>query len=91
MSYSLKDRNVLITGGSRYVSPNHHGNTESNITNRGLGALIAQKFASEGSNIAINYVSSKDAAEKLASELQSQFNVKAVTIQGVRLSLLSSR
>ncbi|ODM23508.1 hypothetical protein SI65_01097 [Aspergillus cristatus] len=65
MSYSLKGRNVLVTGGSR-----------------GLGALVAQKFASEGSNIAINYASSKDAAEKLASEIQSQFGVKTITIQG---------
>ncbi|EAW11182.1 SDR family NAD(P)-dependent oxidoreductase [Aspergillus clavatus NRRL 1] len=65
MSYSLKGRNALITGGSR-----------------GLGAVVAQKYAAEGCNIAINYVSSKDAAEKLASELQTQYNVKAITIQG---------
>jgi len=53
------------------------------LPNRGLGALVAQKFASEGSNIAINYASSKDAAEKLASEIQSQFGVKTITIKGV--------
>lgn len=85
MSYSLKGRNVLVTGGSRYISliiPK----TKLTLPNRGLGALVAQKFASEGSNIAINYASSKDAAEKLASEIQSQFGVKTVTIQGVRVS-----
>lgn len=47
--------------------------------------MIAQKFAYEGCNVAINYVSSKDAAEVLASELQTQYNVKAITIQGVCL------
>lgn len=50
---------------------------------RGLGALIVQDFAREGSNVAINYVSSKDAAEELAGEVRSQFGVKAITIQGV--------
>lgn len=44
---------------------------------------MAQKFAAEGCNVAINYVSSKDAAEKLASDLQAQYNVKAVTVQAV--------
>ncbi|KAL4896463.1 putative NADP(+)-dependent dehydrogenase [Aspergillus ambiguus] len=65
MSYSLRNRNALITGGSR-----------------GLGALVAQKYAAEGCNIAINYMSSKDVAEKLAAELQTQYKVKAITIQG---------
>lgn len=46
---------------------------------------MAQKFAGEGSNVAINYVSSKDAAEKLASDLQSQYKVKAIIVQGVRV------
>lgn len=86
MSYSLKGRNVLVTGGSRYYSPLVIPKTKLTLPNRGLGALVAQKFASEGSNIAINYASSKDAAEKLASEIQSQFGVKTITIQGVRVS-----
>lgn len=55
-----------------------------NKLNRGLGPLVAQDFAREGSNIAINYVSSKDAAEGLAAGIRSQSNVKAITIQGVR-------
>ncbi|KAL4921557.1 hypothetical protein BDW62DRAFT_197699 [Aspergillus aurantiobrunneus] len=49
---------------------------------RGLGAVVAQKFAAEGCNVAINYFSSKDAAEKIASDLQTQYNVKAITIKG---------
>ncbi|KAM0094903.1 hypothetical protein ACP6JD_001556 [Aspergillus fumigatus] len=66
MSYSLKGRNALITGGSR-----------------GLGALVAQKYAAEGCNVAINYLSSKDVAEELASSLRTQYGVNAVTVQGV--------
>lgn len=82
MPYSLHDRNVLISGGSRYglppTTPFH-----ANQKNSGLGALVAQKFASEGCNLAINYVSSKEAAEKLAADLQSQYKVKVITVQGV--------
>ncbi|KAL4868808.1 hypothetical protein BDV12DRAFT_196966 [Aspergillus spectabilis] len=65
MPYSLKNRNVLVTAGSR-----------------GLGALVAQKFAAEGCNVAINYFSSKDAAEKIAADIQAQHNVKTITIRG---------
>jgi NAD(P)-dependent dehydrogenase (short-subunit alcohol dehydrogenase family) len=55
---------------------------------RGLGALVAQKYAVQGCNVAINYLSSKDVAEELASSLQTQYGVKAIIIQGV--SLLSA-
>ncbi|KAL4944234.1 hypothetical protein BDV06DRAFT_112921 [Aspergillus oleicola] len=65
MPYSLQNRNVLVTAGSR-----------------GLGAVVAQKFAAEGSNVAINYFSSKDAAEKLAEEIRGKYAVKVVLIQG---------
>ncbi|KAJ5973883.1 hypothetical protein N7481_011093 [Penicillium waksmanii] len=65
MPYSLKGRNVLITGGSR-----------------GLGALVAQKFAAEGSNIAINYMSNKGSADNTASEIASKYNVKTIVVQG---------
>ncbi|KAI9678118.1 MAG: hypothetical protein M1817_006062 [Caeruleum heppii] len=65
MPYSLKDRNVLITGGSR-----------------GLGALVAEKFASEGCNIAINYVSSKERAEQTAQKIQKSYGAKVTIIQG---------
>ncbi|KAJ5084390.1 Short-chain dehydrogenase/reductase SDR [Penicillium alfredii] len=68
MPYSLRDRNVLIIGGSR-----------------GLGALVAEKFAAEGSNVAINYMSSRDDAEKVASGIASQYGVKTIVIQGVWL------
>ncbi|KAL6229830.1 hypothetical protein BDW75DRAFT_234892 [Aspergillus navahoensis] len=65
MPYALRNRNVLVTAGSR-----------------GLGAVVAQKFAAEGCNVAINYFSSKAAAEKVASEIRAQYNVKVILIQG---------
>ncbi|KAL2828709.1 hypothetical protein BDW59DRAFT_43013 [Aspergillus cavernicola] len=65
MPYSLQNRTVLVTAGSR-----------------GLGALVAQKFASEGCNVAINYFSSRDAAETIASDIQAKYGTKAITIQG---------
>lgn len=51
---------------------------------RGLGALVAQKFAAQGSNVAINYFSSAGAAETIASDIRAQYNVKVITIKGVR-------
>jgi len=52
-------------------------------THRGLGAVICDKFASEGCNVAINYVSSKDAADKFAGEIKSKHGVNAITLAGV--------
>ncbi|KAJ5992964.1 hypothetical protein N7451_008688 [Penicillium sp. IBT 35674x] len=49
---------------------------------RGLGAIVAAKFAAEGSNVAINYMSSKETAEKVAADIASRYNVKTVVIQG---------
>ncbi|KIW91377.1 uncharacterized protein Z519_08273 [Cladophialophora bantiana CBS 173.52] len=68
MPYSLKGRNILVTGGSRQV------------LNQGLGALICEKFAAEGSNIVVNYVSSKDRADQVAEKCEG-LGVKAVVIQ----------
>ncbi|EEQ87822.1 hypothetical protein RJZ56_002278 [Blastomyces dermatitidis] len=64
MPYSLKGRNVLITGGSR-----------------GLGALVAEKFAAEGSNIALNYVSNEARAKETAEKLEKEFNAKVILVQ----------
>ncbi|KXG45316.1 Short-chain dehydrogenase/reductase SDR [Penicillium griseofulvum] len=49
---------------------------------RGLGALTVEKFASEGSNVAINYMSSKEDADKLASDIATKYGVKTVIVQG---------
>lgn len=40
---------------------------------KGLGAVICRKFAQEGCNVAINYSSDSEAAEKLAEELKKDF------------------
>jgi len=48
---------------------------------RGLGALICERFAAEGCNVAINYVSSEERAKEVAANVE-KFSVKAVTIQG---------
>ncbi|KIV78742.1 hypothetical protein PV11_06355 [Exophiala sideris] len=63
MPYSLKGRNVLVTGGSR-----------------GLGALICEKFAAEGSNVVVNYVNSKDSAEQVAEKCKG-LGAKVAVIQ----------
>jgi hypothetical protein len=54
---------------------------------RGLGAITVEKFASEGSNVAINYMSSKEDADKLASDIATKYGVKTVVVQGVRHSI----
>ncbi|KAL2000975.1 hypothetical protein VTN02DRAFT_2376 [Thermoascus thermophilus] len=65
MPYSLKGRNVLVTGSSR-----------------GLGALVAEKFAAEGSNIVINYVSNEARAKETATKIEAEYKVKVVIVQG---------
>ncbi|KAM0263728.1 hypothetical protein ACHAQJ_001042 [Trichoderma viride] len=66
MPYSLKGRNVLVTGGSR-----------------GLGALICKKFAQEGANVAINYLSNAEAAQQVADSLAKEYSgIKTFIIQG---------
>ena len=90
MPYSLKGRNVLVTGGSRSVKPVHfcamtRAMLYANNWKRGLGAVICKKFAEEGANIAINYFSNVDAAQKVADSLQP-YSVNIFIIQGVSLS-----
>lgn len=51
----LKDKTVIVTGGSR-----------------GIGKAIVQEFASNGANIAFNYLKSEDEAFKLKDELESR-------------------
>ncbi|MCJ1299270.1 hypothetical protein MMC08_002062 [Hypocenomyce scalaris] len=49
---------------------------------RGLGALVAEKFAAEGCSIAINYVSNADRAKQTAEKLEKEYNAKTVLVQG---------
>lgn len=65
MSISLKDKNTLVTGGSR-----------------GLGAATVERFAAEGCNVVINYLSAAERAEALAEKVRSTWGVKAVVLQG---------
>ncbi|KAJ5454386.1 uncharacterized protein N7458_005342 [Penicillium daleae] len=48
---------------------------------RGLGAVVAEKFAAEGCNLAINYLFSQEQADGLAADLAKKHSIKAVTIQ----------
>lgn len=43
---------------------------------------MAEKFAAEGSNIAINYVSNEERAKETAAKIESEYKVKVVVIQG---------
>lgn len=58
---------------------------------RGLGALVAEKLAAEGCNVAINYNESKDRAEAVAKKITEDFQVKVIVLQGVRDDLPRSR
>ncbi|KFY43506.1 hypothetical protein V494_01944 [Pseudogymnoascus sp. VKM F-4513 (FW-928)] len=49
---------------------------------RGLGALICDKFAKEGANVIVNYVSSAAAAEDIAKTIAGEYGVKAFAVKG---------
>ena len=48
----------------------------------GLGAEISRILASEGANVAINYIVDPDTAIGLAKELSEQYNVKCIAVKG---------
>ncbi|KAF3032613.1 hypothetical protein E8E12_003997 [Didymella heteroderae] len=62
----LEGKIALVTGASR-----------------GIGVEVARNLASKGANLVLNYTSdsSAQAAEDLASELQAEYGVKAITVQ----------
>lgn len=47
---------------------------------KGIGAAIAKQLASEGASVVVNYVSSKEGAERVASEIKNKGG-KAVIVQ----------
>ncbi|KAH8697166.1 putative short chain dehydrogenase [Talaromyces proteolyticus] len=49
---------------------------------RGLGAVVAEKFAAEGANIAISYFSDLERAKEIEASIKSQYQVKTAIIQG---------
>lgn len=82
---------MLITGGSRQVlvisrnEPRADANSLVTVC-RGLGALIAERFAAEGCHVAINYVSNLERARETAAkveDLESYEKKKVVLVQGV--------
>lgn len=48
---------------------------------KGIGAAIAARFAAEGASVAVNYSSSKDAADRLVATITAQGG-KAVAVHG---------
>lgn len=50
-------------------------------SSRGIGAATAEQFAKKNYNVVINYVNSKEAAEKLSNELEKKYNVKTLVVK----------
>ena len=48
---------------------------------RGIGRSCAYKFASNGYNIIINYLNSKEKAQKLGKELEEKYKIKTTLIR----------
>ncbi|MCJ1293933.1 hypothetical protein MMC34_005490 [Xylographa carneopallida] len=98
MPYALQNRNVLITGGSRYPPPSLPSYPSplplptppppppppplTFLPPSGLGALTALKFAAEGSRLAINYVANAERAAATAREIERLHGGKVVIVQG---------
>jgi len=43
--------------------------------------LLCEKFAAEGANVVVNYMSSKDRADEVAAKCEKEFGVKTAVIQ----------
>ena len=50
-------------------------------SSRGIGAETARIYASNGYNVVINYLNSKNEAEKLRDEIQEKYNVEVLIIK----------
>jgi NAD(P)-dependent dehydrogenase (short-subunit alcohol dehydrogenase family) len=48
--------------------------------------LLCEKFAAEGANVVVNYMSSKDRADEVAAKCEKEFGVKTAVIQAVHES-----
>jgi len=56
---------------------------------QGLGAEIVRKFAAEGCDVAVNYHSNTEAAEKLKAEVEGDFpGVRVVLLKAVSFVFL---
>lgn len=50
-------------------------------SSRGIGAAIAESFAKQGAHVIINYMKSKDKAEKFADQLMDHYGIDALAIR----------
>lgn len=81
---SLEGKLAVITGASRGMFPMFslfkHKSTNSST---GIGATIAQKLASKGCAVVLNYSSPKSSSQctSLATELENEHPVKCLAIQ----------
>lgn len=50
---------------------------------RGLGAVLCEKFASQGAHVVVNYLSDKTSARKVV-QAAKQYGVEAFDVQGVK-------
>ncbi|TGO27484.1 hypothetical protein BPAE_0041g00350 [Botrytis paeoniae] len=49
---------------------------------RGLGEVISLKFAAEGCNVAINYVSSGEKAQEMKEKMEREWGIKVICLMG---------
>lgn len=80
MPYSLKGRNVLITGGSRYIYSLTLSVNRLIKVNRKLGVLLCERFVAKNYNIVVNYVLSESATKELAEKVEKEYSIKSCII-----------
>ena len=51
-------------------------------SSRGIGAAIARRLAVDGASVVVNYVSSANAAQSLADEINKESKGSAIVVQG---------
>jgi len=49
---------------------------------------VAEKFAAEGCNVAINYNASQERANQVARKVEKEYQVKSLVVRGVSRTLL---
>ena len=50
-------------------------------SSRGIGASTAEQFAKKNYNVVINYVNSKEDAERLSNKIETEYNVKTLVVK----------
>jgi len=49
---------------------------------------VAEKFAAEGCNVAINYNASQERANQVARKVEKEYQVKSLVVRGVSRTFL---